>query len=477
MDNQTTTGFDIVLKSIQLEDFRQFRSIDIPFSESPNPTVFIADNGGGKTTVLDALAEGLKIFLATLLGRSFKPDQPLANSKDIKISSSNAALITVCANISYPIRELTFSEEEKDKNGDTVLTENGEPIMEEKYNYQTQQADYEFVLEIKKNGRLEYDVKNKTNPNEVAIIGQSFAEAFTLGVDHLPVLAYYGGNNLDNVSLREERIDDLEKLYRQALLPDRFSFRVFTEWFDTQYKVGNLGEDNTAKKIAAKNLSIITTCIETMLNETTKVYEKPRMSYHVEYNDFCIGKLNPADGKFEAIEFAQLSAGEKNIVAIAGDLARRLIIANPKSDSPLDGQGIVLIDEIDLHLHPKWQYKVLTKLREIFPNVQFVVTTHSPAVLSEIPSKHVLRLSENNVFGVENTQGQDYNTLLQNMGLPIANYDIIVKTYEALVSNDLEQAKQLLSKLKENTEGMSSELAQLEALIELKKHELLHEIH
>ena len=64
--------------------------------------------------------------------------------------------------------------------------------------------------------------------------------------------------------------------------------------------------------------------------------------------------------------------------------SRRLSIANPLLDNPLLGEGVVLIDEIELHMHPSWQRNVLKQLRETFPNIQFIITTHSPIVLSEV---------------------------------------------------------------------------------------------
>jgi len=65
------------------------------------------------------------------------------------------------------------------------------------------------------------------------------------------------------------------------------------------------------------------------------------------------------------------------------DIARRLALANPKDDNPLLGEGIIMIDEVDAHLHPSWQARIMPSLMEVFPNIQFLVTTHSPKVLSE----------------------------------------------------------------------------------------------
>jgi len=88
----------------------------------------------------------------------------------------------------------------------------------------------------------------------------------------------------------------------------------------------------------------------------------------------------------------QLSDGEKCLMAMIGDLARRMAIANPMVDNPLEGDGIVLIDEIDLHLHPRWQRMVIPKLREVFPNCQFLISTHSPHIITNVNPENLFLL-------------------------------------------------------------------------------------
>ena len=86
----------------------------------------------------------------------------------------------------------------------------------------------------------------------------------------------------------------------------------------------------------------------------------------------------------ETLDILQLSDGEKCTLALFGDLARRLAIANPSMTNPLEGQGVVLIDEIELHMHTSWQRKIVNVLKSTFPNIQFIITTHSPQVLGEV---------------------------------------------------------------------------------------------
>lgn len=131
-------------------------------------------------------------------------------------------------------------------------------------------------------------------------------------------------------------------------------------------------------------------------------------------DDICI---NLKDG-IETIEikignnfknFSYLSDGQRLFVALIVDLARKLTLSSNQSDNPFDGQGIVLIDEIELHLHPQWQRDILPSLLHNFPNIQFIVTTHSPQVISSVDSKSIrtLTLDENEEIIVGNV---DYQT-------------------------------------------------------------------
>ena len=92
------------------------------------------------------------------------------------------------------------------------------------------------------------------------------------------------------------------------------------------------------------------------------------------------------------LDISQLSDGERAFLALVCDLGRRLSLANPLLENPLRGAGVVLIDELELHLHPKWQREVKSKLRSIFPNIQFISTTHSPFVIQSLAPGELINL-------------------------------------------------------------------------------------
>jgi predicted ATP-binding protein involved in virulence len=116
----------------------------------------------------------------------------------------------------------------------------------------------------------------------------------------------------------------------------------------------------------------------------------------------------------------QLSDGERNLLALAGDLARRMVIADPANESPLETEGVILIDEVEQHLHPAWQREVIPALQRAFPRAQLIVTTHSPQVLSSVPASAVVVLDGERATTVEGTtRGRDTNAILREVfGVP-----------------------------------------------------------
>jgi predicted ATP-binding protein involved in virulence len=94
------------------------------------------------------------------------------------------------------------------------------------------------------------------------------------------------------------------------------------------------------------------------------------------------------------VPFDLLSDGERSILGLVADIARRAAILNPQfaEKAALETDGVVLIDEIDQHLHPRWQRKIVGDLRRTFPNVQFIATTHSPFIIQSLRPGELIRL-------------------------------------------------------------------------------------
>ncbi|MGL5624021.1 AAA family ATPase, partial [Cetobacterium sp.] len=149
-----------------------------------------------------------------------------------------------------------------------------------------------------------------------------------------------------------------------------------------------------------------------------------------------------------------LSDGIKSTLSMVADIAYRMAILNPQllEDIKEKTPGIILIDEIDMHLHPAWQKKIINDLCKIFPNVQFIFTTHSPTILSNVYAQHIRILSNTNVEIPQNsTYGRDINSVLREvMGTetrPKEIFDLIETIYQDIDEGNLELSKENLKKL------------------------------
>jgi predicted ATP-binding protein involved in virulence len=158
----------------------------------------------------------------------------------------------------------------------------------------------------------------------------------------------------------------------------------------------------------------------------------------------------------QEIELDWLSDGERSLLALAGDLARRLATTYPDSLNPVQEKGLVLIDEIELHLHPAWQRIIIQRLTKTFPQCQFIVTTHSPQVLSEVQPEciHILSLGEDGNVVVkrpERSFGRDSNRILEDiMGVakrPPAIEEKILELFRVIHDGELDQAKDMIQDL------------------------------
>jgi len=179
----------------------------------------------------------------------------------------------------------------------------------------------------------------------------------------------------------------------------------------------------------------------------------------------------------ETIRLDQLSDGEKNMIAMIGDIARRLSMANPTMKDPLKGDGIVLIDEIDLHLHPLWQRVIVSRLTEVFPNCQFIISTHSPQILSHVKAEHIfiLQPKKDNIFVSKPVESYGRNTdrqledILGVSSRPENIKEELHKLYMFIQKQEFEKAKKLISKLENLIEGREPELVKAEVLIKRKE--------
>ena len=117
-----------------------------------------------------------------------------------------------------------------------------------------------------------------------------------------------------------------------------------------------------------------------------------------------------------SLNISQLSDGERSVLAMVFDLTRRLVQANPSMTSPTtEAEAVVLIDELELHLHPEWQRHIVAKLAKAFPRCQFIATTHSPQIVGELNPDCIHIISDGEVYSPKHSYGIDSSRVLQEI--------------------------------------------------------------
>ena len=152
------------------------------------------------------------------------------------------------------------------------------------------------------------------------------------------------------------------------------------------------------------------------------------------------------------LEASQLSDGERGVLAMVLDLARRLSQGNPDLDDPLrKGCAVVLIDEIDLHLHPGWQRQIVHRIADVFPGCQFIVTTHSPQIVGEIQHDRIQIIANGRVFSPTHSFGVDSSRVLEEiMDAPPRSAEVqalLTELLKVVSQKKLDQAQEIVDRL------------------------------
>jgi predicted ATP-binding protein involved in virulence len=371
----------IRLNHLTLQNYRAFDQIGINFE--PDITVLVAENGQGKTTLLDACRIALWPFVAAFdLARTANTAQYGIAISDIhwrKKAESNWER-------QFPSRIRA--------NGDVGAVTNTDWIQvldNEAQDSQTKDGD----------GTAQLRDWAKLLQDQIRASGQTDLS--------LPVFAYYGTSRLWSPPQASPSLSEITSgkanndiyirtfAYRDCLEPAS-SYQHFSDWFRWIYT----SHIETESKNRAQNLPpdtpspwrdtihVVQQAIDSLLKEAT--------GWHtLEFSISHENSLILHNDQQLILKAAQLSDGIRNMLAMVGDLAYRCIKINPHlgKQAALQATGVVLIDEIDMHLHPGWQQQVVGKFREAFPKLQFIVTTHSPQVLSTVRRENIRVIGKN----------------------------------------------------------------------------------
>ncbi len=444
----------IYIKKLYLENYRGFTSYEVYFDKKI--TVLIGENGAGKSAIIDALSESLK-FLINKSIINEKYFQSNFTFYDVKNGTLNSAIQTEFE-IIYPEELYTFYPRyiKEFKEAKKLFIEKYKDVIKKindllyndflSFEVETEHPDEYFMelckeiientsdreinteLEILKNklqkciGRddvinLQLKIELNIKKQEPACLFPSSQDEleyerlkyafvnYEEWIDKFPVFLDFGSGIINigskDFSFENKIFEEKHAIYKDAFTIERFSIKEFLLWFDTLYKI-YLQDNEEVGEYAKQKINLINEVICKALNfgQEKNVFSDIKMSYKKDRVNLVLKKAVSEDDNYISVE--QLSSGEKAVLALIGDITRRAIMANPDVSGEYDInylaniQGIILIDELDLHLHPKWQRGILPILTEMFPSVQFIITTHSPFVVQNVKWGKVINMDNDN---------------------------------------------------------------------------------
>lgn len=390
------------LSKVDITHFRCFKSLSIPLC--PDVNVIVGVNGSGKTAILDALAISLFHVMDVMLNQARHsytrhPQPPFHTLSDIYLASDSDQTKTKEINSVRLYSEATDFYPLRPHNHNL----HNPPLMR----YWKQEITYTDPNRF--TSRTEEDLEDYFKCLWPVLRETPEAQI------PLPVVAYYRATR--RISKMPEMSDifnvrmDRESAFDHALDAGE-DYQSMCQWFylrenqelrERQYK-------NLDKTFELPDLKAARQALFTLVEGVDRIF------FDGMPPTLKIALTQPGQTMPIIVTLEQLSDGYRNLLALVLDFARRLALANPYWENPLTAPGILLIDEMDLHLHPKWQQRVIPDLRKVFPNTQLIVTTHSPQILTTVRPENILVLKNQMLFSPPvNTYGAESSRALQQV--------------------------------------------------------------
>ena len=399
------------IQQVTIKNFRCFEELTVNLN--PDINIFVGDNGSGKSAVLDAIAAAMFPYIS--------------QSREVK--------------------------EYRDRDPVTVFQRDLPVRNDSKF--------MEFATSIKNRILLQmiYSKGHTDDENAMLEMDSEFLHDTNQTIDYcqqpeLFVLTYYKANrnliniiDLDNILNQSfSRFDALKNAFdATASFPDLANW-LFVREFQELREGKKRGDIN----FELPDLKQVRKAISTIIAPNARVYfaQTTSAKLMVEWE-------TEAGEKIE-LSLNQLSSGYRNMLALVMDFARRLAQANPQMENPLEAEAVLMIDELDLHLHPTWQQKIIPDLRKVFPNTQIIATTHSPEIVTTVKRHQVKILEDYQIKecpsptrGMKSSDIVRYVLGLDNLRPDTEESRTLTALFEAIDNGNLEEAKRLRDKLQD----------------------------
>ena len=312
-------------------------------------------------------------------------------------------------------------------------------------------------------------VKNASNLIEVGHIQQQNIQNGVTDTT-LPIFAYYGTGRL--YKKKNNRITklDIKKSSRLDGYTDALSLgtneKQLLRWFEDMTLI-KIQEDREIPE-----LKTVKTAIEKCFEIGNKDVTDVSINYSVKSKDIEVSYRK--NNEIEKLPLHMFSDGIRITLTMVADIATRMAKLNPQLlDNVLETPGVILIDEIDMHLHPSWQSRIITSLLETFTNIQIITTTHSPIVISNIESEYLRILKNNEIMNPSTNYNRELDDIVNNIMetdyRPEEVRNLINQINQNIDNEELEEAKELLDNLKDILGETDSEVISARNSIELEE--------
>ena len=399
----------MIITEMQMSHLRAIETAEITFR--PGFNLIVGVNGVGKSTVLDALRTCLSRVLPKVADVRTKPAS--FEPKDIRVGAAflEATMFLDLDGVECQYSRLEWREhvaKDDSANIDALRRKilDGDRLRDRPRNLLRALANSQSLSDSDNFAPKVSEWRHYAKGLSSAPLGIYFATTRSVLTAREAATSKSGGR--------------ISAAYADALVPRTWNIRELADWLRVQMAL------SSETPLAAQHMKALQDAASRFLPE-------------------CTG-LRPGESKGTLLiekagmllDVRQLSDGERGILSIVLDIARRLSQANECMADPLGkGAAVVLIDELDLHLHPKWQRAIVENLSQAFPRCQFIATTHSPQVIAAVEPEQVLLLTGTEIIHPNRSLGMDSNWLLRHVmetGERPAIADRAVKTVEALIS-------------------------------------------
>lgn len=449
------------IKRLRLAQFRAFQQVDFEFE--PGMNLIVGVNGAGKSSVLDALR-----MMMAQTWHHFTAAQLLAGDPFIALGFSDDDITVgrdaLTAELWFNASDIDFYylvQKPRDEYAANTADQRDADSFDQRDmdmvrdNDSVRDVDTEIdseemgVRNVRTHGLRQSEIR-ELSPTPGSISPKlKQSDTQPLGVYFSARRSLLTGAPLSGRKARGQSI-----AFTDAFEHRNLDFRDFTSWIRAL-------EEGVVKN-SERRLSIIQDVIHKFLPNYSNLHtemESRRNTLKISRND------GPA------LKISQLSDGERGILSLIIDLVRRLTLANPKIDNALaDGEAIVLIDELDLHLHPIWQREVVHNLLDTFPKCQFIATTHSPQIIGEVKAEKIILLENGVVLDPPHqAKGMDSNWILRHiMGADERNPDVkeeLERISALITSKNFAEATQAIRNIRSKY-GVFPEIVQLQTIID-----------